>query len=431
MNIVIVSNNKPINKTIIKPNMSLRKAQSASFLVPEGSKYMKSSYRQKGSEVKGSLYRGSTSNAFTKKTIGSIPSKFETVLYPQNNATKKGFGSNGFRFTAQVSENPGPGTYIDPVNSSHSSLKLSSDSYSRKGYGNGFISSSDRFKIDNYQPYQIPGPGAYKQPQLVPVTNKKTIGTAFEQGTVSEKYKSKLSPVFNEPIGKRKTEKPTNILGPGSYEIPRTLINQLEYRNTCAFKAGETRFNLAKSAVLQPGPGQYEMDLEGFKRINTQGGLHGDRTSANFKASAGAKRVKVNLYDPFENVEGEEKRTPGPGQYAEDQHVIYKKQLSAISKSSMFAQHDILDRFGKPKVEVKSALEKLTPGPGQYYNWELKERKGEDAIKIRNGAASAFKSEVMRGTYLGKKPGPGPAFYKVRSKVVKDTKNINPERGWI
>ncbi len=414
--------------------MSLRKAQSAGYLTSEDSKYIKPSYRQKGSEIKGSLYRGTTANAFTKKTIGSIPSKFETVLYPQNNATKKGFGSNGFRFTTQISENPGPGSYIDPINQSHSSLRLTSDSFSRKGYGNGFISTSDRFRIENYQPYQVPGPGSYKQPQLVPVTGKRVVGSAFEPGTVSEKYKSKISPVFARPIGKRRLDKPQPLLGPGSYDIPRSLVNNQDYKNTSAFKAGDYRFLNGKSVGLLPGPGQYEVDMEGLKRGLSQAALSGspNASTANFKPATGAKRVKVNLYDPFENVEGEEKRTPGPGQYSVDQYTVARKPIMGVT-SSMFAPHDILDRFGKPKVEVKSALEKSTPGPGQYYNAGVGiPKKVEDPNKVKNGAASVFKSEVQRGTYLGKKLGPGPAFYKVRSEVLsKESKNINPTREWI
>lgn len=67
---------------------------------------------------------------------------------------KKGFGSNSFRFGAMVNDNPGPGAYVDPENVTHSNFKLQSDSYSRKGYGNGFIKNDkDRFRVTNYHPY--------------------------------------------------------------------------------------------------------------------------------------------------------------------------------------------------------------------------------------------------------------------------------------
>ena len=415
--------------------MSLKKAQSTGLL-SDDSKYYKPSYRQKGSEFRGLLYRGTTANAFTKKTIGSIPSKFETVLYPQGNSSKKGFGSNGFRFTSQVSENPGPGAYIDPVKTSVNSFKQASDSYSRKGYGNGFISTSQRFRIDNYHPYQVPGPGSYKYRQAsTSELHTKAVGPAFDLGIVSEKYKDKETSAFANPVGKRRIERNTQALtlGPGSYNIPRSLVNQQEYKSTASFKAKDMRFINSNSGKL-PGPGQYETDMEGIKRELIQNtNVNAETIGANFKQPTGSKRVKVNLYDPFENVEGEEKRTPGPGHYVMDQFAISKKTVdkAGVGSSSMFAMHDILDRFGKPKVEVKSALERASPGPGQYFYENPANKNIEELSKGKSGISSVFKSDVRRGVYVGKKQGPGPAFYKVRADAVRESKNINPTKEWI
>ena len=73
-------------------------------------KYDKVSYRQKGGRPNGSLVTGSTSNAYVKTGVGSVPSKFETIVWINPNAKKKGFGSNVARFNAQQeSEDPGPG----------------------------------------------------------------------------------------------------------------------------------------------------------------------------------------------------------------------------------------------------------------------------------------------------------------------------------
>ncbi len=408
--------------------MSLKKARSTAAFSEEN-KYHKPSYRQKGAELRGSLFRGSTSNAFTKKTIGSIPSKFETVLYPQNGGTRKGFGSNGFRFVAQVSENPGPGAYIDPMGLSVNNFRQTSDSYSRKGFGNGFVSKSDRFRIENYQPYQVPGPGAYKYRETSADGTRKPVGTAFDPGSISEKYKGHASAVFSNPVGKRRVNTQPFLLGPGSYEIPRTLVDQQEYRCTAAFKSKDNRFVRGANRQLLPGPGQYETDMEGIRREILPAAS--EAASADFKGPSGSKRVKVNLYDPFENVESEEKRTPGPGHYTADQFTIVHKtaEKGNVASSSMFAAHDILDRFGKPKVEVKSALEKVTPGPGQYFG-PAGERRTEERT-AKSATSAPFKSDTKKGAYLDRKKGPGPAFYKVRSEVIRESKNINPAREWI
>jgi len=383
------------------------------------SKYLKPSYRQKGGEMKGSLYRGTASHAFTKKNIGSIPSKFETVLYPQSNSNKKGFGSNGFRFTVQASENPGPGAYIDPA--THCSMRLVSDSYSKKGYGNGFISTSERFCIENYYPYQIPGPGTYKP--LAPITNLKPLGFSSGSTTISEKYKRKTSSAFMAHKGRSKVEKKRYELGPGSYNISRSFIKDKDSRNTAAFRNTAMRFTVNKNTIPEPGPGpgQYNIDKEGLKRGASQGKL-GVACCGIFRQPSGAKRIKVNLYDPFENVENEDKVTPGPGQY--EGEITYKRSASNTRLcSSMFAPHEIIDRFGRPKTILKKELNQNLPGPGYYHKEENSNKKSTVGF--------VFKSDVKRNTFIKKVSGPGPAFYKMKSAIAKESKNINPKREWI
>ena len=81
--------------------------------------------------------------------MGSVPAKFETIVYLNAENKKQGFGSNSERFQETFTTNkedplPGPGSYLSDA-STNMMLKKS-ESYSRKGYGNGFISKYDRFK---------------------------------------------------------------------------------------------------------------------------------------------------------------------------------------------------------------------------------------------------------------------------------------------
>ena len=46
--------------------------------------YSKTSYRQKGKRASGSLIKGTASAAFMKKSMGSVPTKFKTLVYMQN-----------------------------------------------------------------------------------------------------------------------------------------------------------------------------------------------------------------------------------------------------------------------------------------------------------------------------------------------------------
>ena len=112
------------------------------------------------------MIKGTTSAPFIKKSIGSVPAKYETVVYMNQESKKKGFGSNSERFTDALSrlstdKEPGPGSYLQEYDTNFMLKK--SESFSRKGYGNGFISKHDRFKDNSlwYSKYQ-PGPGSYE-----------------------------------------------------------------------------------------------------------------------------------------------------------------------------------------------------------------------------------------------------------------------------
>lgn len=112
--------------------------------------YTKTSYRQKGKAASGFLVKGSTSAAYNQKTLGSIPTKTETIVFMDPQTKRSAFGSNSQRFLDSLTNkqtdetDPGPGSYL---NDSSTNLMLKrSDSFSTKGFGNGFLSKLDRFK---------------------------------------------------------------------------------------------------------------------------------------------------------------------------------------------------------------------------------------------------------------------------------------------
>ena len=72
-----------------------------------------------------------------------------------------------------------------------------SDSYSRKGFGNGFISKMDRFKPHNDSSYvsRAPGPGSYSAS-----THSESLMGTTVTSKFTDKYKTKnLSSVFMPP----------------------------------------------------------------------------------------------------------------------------------------------------------------------------------------------------------------------------------------
>ncbi len=75
--------------------------------------------RQKGGNSNGCVVKGAPSAAFIKKGMGSMPTKYETIVYMnQDTKSKKGFGSNAERFQGpfnvrpESEAEPGPGSYL-------------------------------------------------------------------------------------------------------------------------------------------------------------------------------------------------------------------------------------------------------------------------------------------------------------------------------
>ena len=79
-----------------------------------------------------------------------------------------GFGKSEVRFAKKghqeahgIKQPPGPGAYFT---GEQLIKRPNNESYSKKGYGNGFISKLKRFREGKEYGYflQIPGPGAYQ-----------------------------------------------------------------------------------------------------------------------------------------------------------------------------------------------------------------------------------------------------------------------------
>lgn len=90
-------------------------------------------------------------------SVGSIPSKFETIVY--KNTNNKAFGSSELRFSSAENDMPGPGYY--PLPSQSVIISGEKESLSKKGYGNGFASSSERNPFSAKYLNCGPGPGSY------------------------------------------------------------------------------------------------------------------------------------------------------------------------------------------------------------------------------------------------------------------------------
>ena len=191
---------------------------------------------------KGKLFKGPNWTAYNKENLGSIPRTVEKALVEDKKGmTKVGFSTQTERFYPKIDsakECPGPGTYN--ISGDMDFTRTSTSFYSSKGFGNGFVSQTERFNDSSlYYSKYAPGPGDYQPQKRGSITddvnkmllakslynNKKTrslkvkgpIMDTFDLKWKLNKYKGEDA-VFQSIVPRfKKNKKGTEIPGPGKY----------------------------------------------------------------------------------------------------------------------------------------------------------------------------------------------------------------------
>lgn len=218
----------------------------------EKMKYEKVSYRQKGKNKAGLLVKGNVSSSYVKTANPSVPSKFETQLF-DNNQENKGFGSKSIRFFDFISEDPGPGSYTnDDV---LSTLGKTKQSHSKKGFGNGFISKVERFPSEiDYRAYFLPGPGAYAS--SLPSTRDES-----EIQLSAKKPKNDLPSYAFKSSGRTEKKTKNMVPGPGSYYVEKPMKRSLSQSNpSSVFKSGVEKHLILRPKNEGPPIGHYDVN---------------------------------------------------------------------------------------------------------------------------------------------------------------------------
>ena len=354
------------------------------------------SYRQAGRDMGGKLVRGLIQDPATKTTSSSIPYKFETIIY--RNENPKGFGTVSQRFTAHEDQAPGPGSYISDLNQSMrgSSVPVS---LSQKGYGNGFASSSSRKLYDG--PLKGgPGPGAYNiKDKPFQITKLDSTTSSF----ISTKTDTTV------PIYKKDTP------GPGYYNADKLNTTTREVKSV--FASRSRRFSA--KAEETPPPGNYEIP----RSLLVKKPYKHYFGNASFMPPT---QKKVSEKEHVNKLLGRsmDNPRPGPGTYFSgetDPRVAYKRSLDENKPFSAFAPSN-LDRFGS--VVQTYSDKPVIPGPGSY-----NVTKGETEKAIVSGAV--FMSETMRQPFGKLAGGLGPTNYNPQLLPKKKSYHLNVKRGWV
>lgn len=189
----------------------------------------------------GKLIRGPRWDAYNRQNLGSIPRQVENIILRDHDEENKlAFNSKSPRFPdievfsnfVQSSSNGDNGSggisgshtennkksRFDDV-SCHANLS-SKPSYSIKGFGNGFASSTERLTYnDIYRQGYLPGPGEYNS------------STNYNSKVNANKNSYKRSSSYNkESLEFGVKSNPCNLPGPGYYNISKDLLFT-RYRN--------------------------------------------------------------------------------------------------------------------------------------------------------------------------------------------------------
>ena len=404
-------------------------------------KYEKVSYRQKGRTNQGHLIKGNVSNSYKNSGNPSVPSKYETQLFDINRESNA-FGSRSTRFDALVSEDPGPGTYANT--DTLSLMGRTKQSHSKKGYGNGFISRVDRFPTDvDYKGYFLPGPGAYSS--SLPSTRDETESQAsMKKQKVMTKTTNGTSSF--KALGRIDQRRKNIVPGPGHYHAEKRMIrSQSQASPTSAFRSGVDKLNSLKTRIHNPPVGHYEVNND-FVYTKAESTFNILKNTSNFRVPLNCKRVKVDLYDPFKQIEEDKLKLPGPGAYdnpntiadlvkrknSKANRYLVTKKINPGEQNLAFLTKSVIENqnpsISKSAVDIGSRkLSNVTPGPGTYI--EPLERNNYEVAAVSN---SMFKSDSLRDIYdLSRHRGPGPAFYKIKNAQPKKSFNFNPKRKWL
>mmetsp|Transcript_8099 Transcript_8099/g.7174 ORF Transcript_8099/g.7174 Transcript_8099/m.7174 type:complete len:318 (+) Transcript_8099:345-1298(+) len=309
---------------------------------------------------------------------------------------------------------------------------------------------------DDFIGSQQPGPCSYnpekpqKHPMCMNFYNKPEIARSLNMLTKWTKYAQSENTTFSRPITVNvyfKSENPP----PGYYDIvDRPKTQSFAAGHNHLFKSKCTREEKIKNDI--PDMGAYDPEINNFDF----------QPSAVFVGPTEKKKVKINLYDPHQDLP--KNISPGPGEYLgikkDDQntststHFPSNPNIQKRAKTTNFRkrakigknkyclsripetigyesskptqaftntfQVSNFDRFGEP-IEKMAPID-LKPSPGAYNSSVIPKRK----------IVSYSMGKIVRAT--GKKTkfkAPGPAYYKPSLEPKANSYHLNVQNKWM
>ncbi|MDR3378038.1 MAG: hypothetical protein P4M10_05085 [Verrucomicrobiae bacterium] len=404
-------------------------------------------YSRKGGKPGGRILRGHTydHNPDQLRCGGSIPTRFQRILMPRDSVlvkTSTRFNDQHF-YKSLFNKDPGPGSYkADPDGGE-------SHSFSRRGYGNGFLSRESRSTMSST---------SASNPQVGP--GKYSVETGRCKGLASKVFAYtgrkcaedddvlKLNIPFDEnnplnyvkPITLNVYLKPT-MPGPGEYEAekPRPA-------NACcsAFVSATARMQSVSTKDEVPGAAHYyvKSSFENYtknavsNRVRSVGRRlrkstvtyewlreNADVVNKTYTQRSDKDRAEIVHYGMLDQAQ-KLRHLREQKEAASKERLLMAQLPAEVVPTPAFVVSDT-DRFGEP-IRPKKPIE-LRPGPGEY------ESAPKERGQVAAGCACVFRKKEEGEEEEPKVRGnaPGPAFYNPQKESAKLSFHLNVNRKWI
>ena len=317
----------------------------------------------------GKIYHGPLYTAYNRKTLGSIPSSTENILYQKNNGEilRFSFNINEKEINEKETENPNKPNIKNNIILSprfnYSNIEKEKYFPGPGQYNTNNISSFKNNDIGNYRYNGIFNFGRDEIPINLSDNNYKVGPGKYDQNLLKNHKNIYISP-FNR-FKKSKHEFYKKILGPGAYDV--NLNFGEKYKNgISSFFQTEVNNKKNKKIIIEdnnennnsensPGPGSYNLTKNFIKKNYSKDNLKKYKYISDIKNEI-KKKIKNDDNDDFLIVDNNDKII-----IEECEHKLKDK----IQKLKGFTMEKNIPRFAFP-----GRNKNYFPGPC-YYNPKL------------------------------------------------------------
>lgn len=343
----------------------------------------------------------------------------------------KAFTKSSPRFdNKHINEVPGPGFYNVNNEEKSSSLIKISPSFSSKGYGNAFVSKTDKFLENRASNQTVPGPGFY------------TVDSNFASGSKSP------SRIFKSNDSRVPYLMPEETPGPLDYYIPNNpgISKFILKKQSAVFSSKVDRNSFSEHYSEAPGIGIYNVDNVPKQKNLLKWAKNEFKRFPECLPDAGVPGP--GTYFAVEEEKTEEEVVPAyskggrscggfSGRYLGKQNSQRRTshQAFGMSQTNRFSQEQLdraADMPGPPTLSpILPSVPDPPAGPGEYSvaNFTIAACVKDPQLKSSNfRSTSCLHQPIVKPLF---ERAPGPAYYNPKDIRAATVPPTNYDGRWV